>query len=70
MSIRYAIFGAGRQGTASAFELAVHGDASVITLLDRVEDVAMSAADRVNRLTESRIAKGRRIDVQNRNALE
>jgi lysine 6-dehydrogenase len=70
MSIRYAIFGAGRQGTASAFELAVHGDASVITLLDRIEDVAMSAADRVNRLTESRIAKGRRIDVQNRNALE
>lgn len=70
MSIRYAIFGAGRQGTASAFELAVHGDASVITLLDRDEDAAVSAADRINRITESCMAKGRRIDVQNRNTLE
>ncbi len=70
MSIRYAIFGAGRQGTASAFELAVNGDASVITLFDRDEDVAVSAADRVNRLTESRLAKGRRIDVHDRKALE
>lgn len=70
MSIRYAIFGAGRQGIASAFELAVHGDASVIILLDRDEDVAVSAADRVNRITESRTALGRRIDVQDQEALE
>jgi lysine 6-dehydrogenase len=70
MSIRYAIIGAGRQGTASAYELAVHGDASVITLFDRDEKVAVSAADQINRLTESRLARGRKIDVQDRDALE
>jgi lysine 6-dehydrogenase len=70
MSIRYAIFGAGRQGTASAYELIVHGEASLVTLLDRDEEVAVAAANRVNELTGSRIAVGRKIDVKDRQAVE
>jgi len=66
MSIRYAIFGAGRQGTASAYELIVHGDASLVTLLDKDEDAARSAAKKVNELTGSRAAVGRQIDVQDK----
>ncbi len=70
MSVRYAIFGAGRQGTASAYELIVYGDASLVTLLDRDEEVAQSAANRVNELTESRFAVGHKIDVQDYRTVE
>ncbi len=70
MSIRYAIFGAGRQGTASAYELIVHGEASLVTLLDKDEEAAQSAANRVNELTESRYAVGRKIDVKDRQEVE
>jgi lysine 6-dehydrogenase len=70
MSKHYVIFGAGRQGTASAYELIVHGDASLVTLLDKDEEAAESAANRVNELTESSIAVGRKIDVKDRQAVE
>jgi lysine 6-dehydrogenase len=70
MSKRYAIFGAGRQGTASAYDLIVHGEASLVTLLDKDEGAAQSAAKKVNELTESHIAVGRKIDVQDRHAVE
>jgi len=70
MSLRYAIFGAGRQGTASAYELIAYGDASQVILLDKDEKAAASAANRVNKLTESRIAVGRRIDAQDRDDVE
>jgi len=66
MSIRYTIFGAGRQGTASAFELATHGDASHITLFDVNEDAALLSANRVNQLAGTRIVEGKKIDVQDR----
>jgi lysine 6-dehydrogenase len=70
MSKRYAIFGAGRQGTASAYDLIVHGEASHVTLLDKDKGAAQSAAKKVNELTESHIAVGRKIDVQDRRAVE
>lgn len=70
MSIRYTIFGAGRQGTASAYELIVHGDAYRVTLLDSDEKSALSSADRVNQLTGSSIAVGGKIDVQDLEAVE
>ena len=70
MSKHYVIFGAGRQGTASAYELIVHGDASAVTLLDKDEIAAESAASRVNELTGSSIAVGRKIDVKDRKAVE
>jgi len=70
MSKRYAVLGAGRQGTASAYELIVHGEASLVALLDQDEELARSAAKRVNELTESRIAVGRKIDVQDRHEVD
>ena len=45
---RYAVMGAGRQGTAAAFDLAVRGDAAGILLADIDPEVAKSAAERVN----------------------
>lgn len=45
---RYAVIGAGRQGTAAAFDLAVRGDAAGILLADIDPEVAKSAAERVN----------------------
>lgn len=65
MSIRYAVIGAGRQGTASAYDLIAHGGASQVFLIDRDGQAARSAADRVNELTGSRIASGRQIEAGN-----
>ena len=45
---RYAVIGAGRQGTAAAFDLAVRGDAAGILLADIDPETAKSAAERVN----------------------
>jgi lysine 6-dehydrogenase len=70
MSNSYVILGAGRQGTASAYELIVNGDASLVTMLDKDEQAARSAAARVNELTESRTAVGRKIDVKDRNEVQ
>jgi lysine 6-dehydrogenase len=70
MSKRYVIFGAGRQGTASAYELIFHGDASLVTLLDKDEDAAKYAATKVNDLTGSRIAVGGKIDVKDKQEVE
>jgi len=70
MSAQFIIFGAGRQGTASAYELIVHGKASLVTLLDKDEEAAGSAASRVNELTGSTIAVGRKIDVKDKQEVE
>jgi len=70
MSIRYVVIGAGRQGTASAYELIAHGGASQVVLLDRDEEAAHEAASRVNNLTGSRIAEGHTIDARKRDDVE
>lgn len=70
MSRCYVLFGSGRQGTASAYDLIVHGDASLVTLIDKDREAAESSANRVNELTESRKAEGRKIDVKYREDVE
>lgn len=50
MSYRYAVLGAGRQGTAAAYDIAQHGDAELILMADADLDQAVQAAARVNRL--------------------
>jgi hypothetical protein len=50
MTYHYAILGSGRQGTAAAYDLAVHGDAASILLADLHPEQAQAAAARVNRL--------------------
>ena len=52
----YAVLGAGMQGTAAAFDLARHGEAREVRILDREEGLAAAAAARVNRLVGREVA--------------
>ncbi len=65
----YLILGAGRQGTAAAYDLARFGIASRIVLADQNGSVAASAAERVNSLVERAVAVGQTIDVSDGSAL-
>jgi lysine 6-dehydrogenase len=56
MSFTYAVVGAGRQGVAAAFDLAVRGDASRILFIDLDEAAAGEAAARVNVLAGREVA--------------
>ena len=47
---RYAVLGAGRQGTAAAYDLALRGQAQSVVVGDYDLSIAQAAADRVNRL--------------------
>ncbi|MBK9123956.1 MAG: saccharopine dehydrogenase NADP-binding domain-containing protein [Chloroflexi bacterium] len=50
-SFRYAVVGAGRQGAAAAYDMAVHGDAADVLVLDANPERAADVAGRVSRLT-------------------
>lgn len=58
MSYAYAIVGAGRQGLAAAYDLAVFGDASRILFVDRDPACAARAAGTTNRLIGRTVAQG------------
>jgi lysine 6-dehydrogenase len=65
----YGILGAGRQGTAAAYDLAVRGEAESIVLADLDGARAQAAAARVNELAERSIATGVALDVTDSSAL-
>lgn len=65
----YVILGAGRQGTAAAYDLAQWGEASDVVLADSDLDVARASAERVNRLVGRQVASARALDVTDRVAL-
>lgn len=65
MSPRYAIIGAGRQGTAAAYDLVQFGEAEIVVLADLDIRQAESAARRVNDLTEMERAHAMRLDAAN-----
>lgn len=69
MSITYAVLGAGTQGTAAAYDLALHGDAGRLILADASLDQAIRAADRVNALVERSIAEPAQVDARDPAAL-
>lgn len=69
MGFRYAVLGAGRQGTAAAYDLVLRGDADSVVLADRDGDVAGAAARRVEELSRARVARGSTLDVTDREAL-
>lgn len=52
----YKVVGAGRQGTAAAYDLAVRGDAAQIVLADVNQAAAKAAAQRVNQLAGREVA--------------
>ncbi len=64
MGYRYGILGAGRQGTAAAYDLAQFGDADSIILADKDISVALRSAERVNALCGSRRATVREVNVR------
>jgi lysine 6-dehydrogenase len=66
----YAVLGAGRQGTAAAYDMARWGDARRVILADRDETIAQEAAERVNGLLGQAIAAPAPVDVKDRAAVE
>ncbi len=70
MTFTYAVLGAGRQGTAAAYDMARWGDAGRIILADYDLQVAQSAAARVNRLAGRPVAEAAQVDVRDLAAVE
>lgn len=62
MSYRYAVVGAGRQGTAAAYDFGRFGEAEVIWLTDLDAGQAEQAARRVNQLLRTDIAHPAALD--------
>jgi lysine 6-dehydrogenase len=56
VTYRYVVLGAGRQGTAAAYDMARFGDAVRVTLADVEPTVAQAAAQRVNALLARDVA--------------
>jgi len=70
MKYTYAVLGAGRQGTASAYDMARWGEAKRVLLADRDLEIAKRAARRVNQLIGSEIAEAVQVEVTDTAALE
>jgi lysine 6-dehydrogenase len=66
---QYLILGAGRQGTAAAYDLACFGQAGKIVLADQSLEAAQAAAKRVNQLSGIKLAEPAQLDVTNPAAL-
>jgi lysine 6-dehydrogenase len=69
VSFVYAVVGAGRQGTAAAYDMARFGDASRVLVADADPAAARRAADRVNALIGRAIAEPRTVDAADGAAL-
>jgi len=65
LNYNYAIIGAGRQGTASAFDLAKFGEAEKIFIADVSFTSAEKSAEKVNRLTKSNLCVPLQINARN-----
>ncbi|HXJ66402.1 MAG TPA: saccharopine dehydrogenase C-terminal domain-containing protein [Actinomycetota bacterium] len=65
----YAILGAGRQGTAAAFDLVTFGGAGSVTLADADVAAAEKAASRVNELAGRDVADSTAVDASDESAL-
>ena len=70
MKYTYAVLGAGRQGTASAYDMARWGEAKRVILADMDLAVAKRAANRVNQLIGAQIADAAQVEVTDTTALE
>src|SRR3972149_2993415 len=64
MGHAYAVVGAGRQGTAAAYDMAKFGEADEVILADIELPRARKAASRVNKLLGVRVARGVAADVR------
>lgn len=64
MGYRYAIIGAGRTGTAAAFDLITHGEADEVRLFDRDPRAVEQSTSRVEQLTGHAGVRGARLDAR------
>jgi len=69
MSYNYVVLGAGRQGTAVAYDLIRCGDAQILTIADRDMRLAQEAATRVNTLLKCDSVLAESLDVTDHDAL-
>ncbi len=70
MAYTYAVLGAGRQGTAAAYDIARWGEAELVILADVRLETAQAAARRVNQLLDRTVVEARHLDVSNLPAVE
>ena len=70
MSLTYAVLGAGRQGTAAAYDMARWGEAGRVVLADLDLEVAQQAAKRVNQLVGTEVAEAVKVDVTDLEAVQ
>lgn len=69
MGFKYAVLGAGRQGTACAYDLIKFGDADSVLLIDHSAEAAHKAAERVNQLLNTEKAQPRLLDIRDSHLL-
>ena len=50
---KYAILGAGRQGQAIAYDLAIYGNSKKIFIFDKELEIAVNASNRLNNLLKT-----------------
>jgi lysine 6-dehydrogenase len=65
MGYRYAIIGSGRQGTASAYDLARFGEADLVLMADVDGTAADAASQRINTLIGRPVARSTALDAGN-----
>jgi lysine 6-dehydrogenase len=65
----YVVLGAGRQGTAAAYDMLRWGEAGKVILADADLGVAQAAARRVNELLRSKAAEARQVDARDKGAV-
>ncbi len=70
MEFRYVLLGAGKQGVAAAYDLAKHGQAREVVLVDIDAANARRASDRINRLLGTSIARPVQADVSHKEELD
>jgi lysine 6-dehydrogenase len=69
MPLTYAVLGAGRQGTAAAYDLARWGNAGRVVVADRELEVARRASKRVNDLLGTGVVVPAQLDVTDASAV-
>ncbi|MEN6392974.1 MAG: saccharopine dehydrogenase C-terminal domain-containing protein [Anaerolineaceae bacterium] len=67
---QYVVLGAGRQGTAAAYDMARWGSAKSVKLADQDSNAAQQAADRVNKLIGKKIAEPFAVDVRDKDEIQ
>ena len=65
----YVVLGAGKQGTAAAYDLGKNGDAERVALADKDINIARQACNRLNELLNTDIFQAKQINVDNSEAL-